>query len=93
MSSWGGGKFTVTFNSITGRVMHFIWPFYPIIPWGPFRFLFKTSAGYVYALRFPYCLFDKSATDFHIKNKRLSANPAVTLQRDSISEYSTAVFK
>jgi hypothetical protein len=50
-------------------VRGFIWPFYPVIPWGPFRFLFKTytSAGYVYVLRLSSCIFDKSATDFRIK--------------------------
>jgi hypothetical protein len=47
----------------------------------------------VYVLRLSSCRFDKSATDFHIKNKRLRAKPAVALQRDSTSQYSTAVFK
>jgi hypothetical protein len=52
-----------------------------------------TSAGYAYVLRLSSCLFDKSATDFHIKNKRLRAKPAVTLRPDPISQYSAAAFK
>lgn len=52
-----------------------------------------TSQNNLHGLRLSASHFEKSATDFHVKEKRLGERPSVVLLRDSISHYSTVVFK